>query len=70
VVGILGLVSVFFFSAPEPTLSDPDAPAVTAPEAPAVRDVTAPDVPPAPGDSAAPAGDDALGDLIREQGQP
>jgi undecaprenyl-diphosphatase len=70
VVGILGLVSVFFFSAPEPTLSDPDAPAVTAPEAPAVRDVTAPDVPPAPGDSAAPTGDDALGDLIREQGQP
>ncbi len=50
-VGIVGLVAVFFFMGPE------DAPTVTAPETPPAA--TAPE--------AAPPGDDALGDLIRQQ---
>jgi len=67
-VGILGLVAVIFFSTPEPTLSDPNATEVTEPEGPAIRDVTAPDVPAVPpADDAVPAGDDALGDLIRQE---
>lgn len=53
-VGIIGLVAVFFLTGPD------EAPAVTAPEAPAAS--TTPD--------AAPSGDDALGDLIRREGQP
>jgi len=52
-VGIVGLVAVFFFTGPD------EAPAVTAPEAPAAS--TAPE--------AAPSGDDALGDLIRREGE-
>jgi undecaprenyl-diphosphatase len=55
VVGVAGLVAVFFFSSPAP------APAITAPETPPAA-TAAPD--------AAPAGDDALGDLIRQEGQP
>ena len=55
VVGVLGLVAVFLFSSPAPE------PAVTAPETPPAA-TTAPD--------AAPSGDDALGDLIRQQEQP
>lgn len=67
-VGILGLVAVIFFSTPEPTLSDPNASEVAEPEAPAIRDVTTPDVPAVPpADDTVPAGDDALGDLIRQE---
>lgn len=58
---------MIFFSTPEPTLADRDA-NVTEPEAPAIRDVTTPNVPAVPpADDAVPAGDDALGDLIRQE---
>ena len=64
-VGTLGLIAVIFFSSPEPTLSDPNAPAATETEVPPIRDVTAPEVPPAPpADDGAPDADDPLGDLI------
>ena len=68
-VGILGLIAVFFFSSPQPTLSDPDAPAVTAPEVP---EAAAPEVPPAPavpGEAPveAPGGSDPLGELIEQE---
>jgi undecaprenyl-diphosphatase len=63
VVGIIGLVAVFFFTgAEEAPAVAPEATAVTAPEAAP----TAPEASPA---APQPAGDDALGDLIREQGQ-
>jgi undecaprenyl-diphosphatase len=57
-VGIVGLVAVFFFA------GNSDTPAATVPETPPA--VTAPSTPPA----AENAGDDALGDLIRQQEQP
>jgi len=63
-VGIIGLVVVFFFAGPEEApATTPEAPAVTAPETPVT---TAPDAAPV---APQPSGDDALGDLIREQGQ-
>jgi len=58
VVGIIGLVAVFFFSGPS------EAPALTAPDAP-----PAASAPATPSPAAEPSGDDALGDLIRQQGQ-
>ena len=64
-VGILGLIAVLFFSAPAPTLSDPNAPAITEPEAPAAA-VPAP--PPAStATPEAPGGGDPLGELIEQE---
>ncbi len=67
-VGTLGLIAVVFFSSPEPTLRDPNAPVVTEPESTLPRDVTAPEVPAAPpADTEAPGADDPLGDLILQE---